>query len=103
MERTLQIQAATAAEGSFLALAARFGDRMVASGYAPVSLKSATRLVRGFATWLDQREICGRKIELNLVDEYLADRFPHRRPRRGEAFTLRKFVGFAQLPSSRWP
>ena len=97
MERTLEIQAAAAAEGSFLALAARFVERMVASGYARTSLNSATRLVRGFATWLDQRELCGRNIELELVDEYLAARFVHRWPRRGEAFTLREFVGFVSV------
>ena len=96
MERK-EIQVATAAEGSFLALAARFGERMAASGYAPASLKSAARLVRGFATWLDQREISGRNVDLELVDEYLADRFAHRWPRRGEAFTLREFVGLVSV------
>ena len=96
MERK-EIQVATAAEGSFLALAARFGERMAASGYAPASLKSAARLVRSFATWLDQRGICGRSIEFGLVDEYLADRFAHRWPRRGEAFTLREFVGLVSI------
>ena len=108
MGRTLEIQAAAAAEGSFVARAARFGERMVASGYAPASLKSAARLVRGFATWLDKRGICGRSIEFGLVDEYLADRFAHRWPRRGEAFTLREFVGLVSIDghaaaSSRWP
>ena len=88
---------ATAAEGSFLALAARFGERMAVSGYAPASLKSAARLVRGFATWLDQRQISGRNVDLELVDEYLADRFAHRWPRRGEAFTLREFVGLVSI------
>lgn len=97
MERTLEIQAAAAAEGSLLALAARFGERMIASGYAPASLKTAARLVRGFATWLDQRGSCGRSIEFGLVDEYLAERFAHRWPRRGEAFTLREFVGLVSV------
>ena len=53
--------------------------------------------MRGFATWLDQREISGRNIELGLVDEYLADRFAHRWPRRGEAFTLREFIGHVSV------
>lgn len=97
MERTLEIRTTAAAEGSLLALAERFGERMAASGYAPASLKSATRLVRGFATWLDQRETCGPHIEPGLVDEYLADRFAHRWPRRGEAFTLREFVGLVSV------
>ncbi len=65
--------------------------------YAPASLKSATRLVRGFATWLDHSGICGRNVEIGLVDEYLADRFVHRWPRRGEAFTLREFVGLVSV------
>ncbi len=97
MERTLEIEATAAAKGSLLALAARFGERMVARGYAPASLKSATRLVRGFATWLDHSGICGRNVEIGLVDEYLADRFVHRWPRRGEAFTLREFVGLVSV------
>jgi integrase/recombinase XerD len=97
MERTLEIRSTATAEGSLLALATRFGERMIASGYAPASLKSATRLVRGFATWLDQREISGRNVEPGLVDEYLADRFAHRWPRRGEAFTLREFVGLVSV------
>ena len=97
MERTLEIRATAAAEGSLPALATCFGERMIASGYAPASLKLATRLVRGFATWLDQREISGRNIELGLVDEYLADRFAHQWPRRGEAFTLREFIGHVSV------
>ena len=48
MERTFEIQAAAAAEGSLLALAARFDERMVASGYAPASLKSAGEACSGF-------------------------------------------------------
>ena len=90
--QTFEVQPPAAVKGSFLALVPLFAEQMVARGYAPASLRGAARLAQGFATWLDQREICVRGVEARLVDEYLDDRWLHRRRRRGDAFTLREFV-----------
>ncbi|MEO6277354.1 tyrosine-type recombinase/integrase [Roseateles sp.] len=49
-------------------------------------------MAQDFASWLDQREICVLGVEAGLVDEYLEDRWVHRRRRRGDRFTLREFV-----------
>jgi len=65
---------------------------MRSRGYAPASLRSATRLAQDFATWLDQRDICVRGVEAGFIDDYLGDRWLLRRRRRGDAFTLREFI-----------
>ena len=100
MTQTFEVQPPAAVKGSFLALVPHFAEQMVARGYAPTSLRGAARLAQGFATWLDQREICVRGVEARLVDEYLDDRWLHRRRRRGDAFTLREFVSLVSVDST---
>ena len=90
--QTFDFQRPLAAGGSALVLVPLFAEQMRSRGYAPASMKSAIGLVHDFATWLDQRETCGRSFEVNLVDEYLNERWQHRRRRRGDVFTLREFV-----------
>lgn len=92
MTQTFEAQRPAAAEGTFLALVPLLSEQMRARGYAPASLRGAARLAQDFATWLDQRESCIRGVEVGLIDEYLEDRWVHRRRRRGDAFTLREFV-----------
>jgi len=87
-----EVQQPAAAEGAFLALVPLLSEHMRTRGYAPASLRGAIRLAQDFATWLDQRESCIRSLEAGLIDEYLEDRWAHRRRRRGDAFTLREFV-----------
>jgi integrase/recombinase XerD len=82
-------------KGSFLALAPLLSEQMRAQGYAPASLRIATRLVQDFATWLDQHEIDGWSVERRHVGEYLDHRWVHRRRRRGDAFTLHAFIRLA--------
>jgi site-specific recombinase XerD len=98
--QTFEVQRAAAADGSFLASVPLLVEQMHARGYAPASVRSSTGLVQGFATWLDQREICGRTVEAKLVDEYLDERWLHRRRRRGDAFTLREFVRLVPVDST---
>lgn len=90
--QTFEAQRPAAAEGTFLALVPLLSEQMRARGYAPASLRCATRLTQDFATWLDQRESYIRGVEAGLIDDYLEDRWLHRRRRRGDAFTLREFV-----------
>lgn len=92
MTQTFEVQLPAAAEGGFLELVPVFSEQMRSRGYAPASLKSATRLAQDFAAWLDQRQIgvCG--VEAAIIDEYLGDRWQLRRCRRGDAFTLREFL-----------
>ena len=100
MTQTFEVQRAAAADGSFLASVPLLVEQMRARGYAPASVRNSTGLVQGFASWLDQREICGRTVEGKLVDEYLDERWLHRRRRRGDAFTLREFVRLVPVDST---
>ena len=97
MTQTCEVQSPAAVKGSFLALVPLLSEQLRARGYAPASLRGATRLSQGFATWLDQREIGGRYIDGRLVDEYLEDRWLHRRRRRGDAFTLHEFAKLVSI------
>lgn len=92
MTQTSQVRLPAAAVGSFVALVPPFVEKMRAHGYAPASVKGSAGLVEDFATWLDQRAIDRRVVETKFVDEYLDKRWLYRRRRRGDAFTLRKFV-----------
>lgn len=96
MTQTFEAQR-PAAVGAFLALVPGFSEQMRVRGYEPASLKGATRLAQDFANWLDQRQICVRGVEARIVDEYLEDRWLHRRRRRGDAFTLREFVRLVSI------
>jgi integrase/recombinase XerD len=98
--QTFEVQRAAAADGSFLASVPLLVEQMRARGYAPASVRNSTGLVQGFASWLDKREICGRTVEAKLVDEYLDERWLHRRRRRGDAFTLREFVRLVPVDST---
>ena len=91
MTQTFDAQQPATARSKFLASVPLFSEQMRVRGYAPASLRGATRLAQDFATWLDQREVCVRGVDAVLVDEYLEDRWLHRRRRRGDAFTLREF------------
>ena len=75
--QTFEVQRPTAASGLFLASVPLLVEQMRARGYAPASVRNATVLVQDFASWLDQREICGRTVEAKLVDEYLDERWLH--------------------------
>ncbi len=83
-----------AQQGTFLASVQVFAQQMQAKGYAAGSLKESTRLVRGFAAWLDQRGIEGRSLSSKHIVAYLEDRSQTHRRRCGEAFTLHSFVRF---------
>lgn len=72
-----------------------FAEEMCAEGYAPASMKASTGLVKDFVIWLDQRGIERGSVSTDQVEEYLTERWLHRRRRRGDAFTLRGFVRFA--------
>ena len=100
MTQTFVVQRPATANGSFLAWVPPLVEQMRARGYAPASVKGSTGLVQDFATWLDQREICGRGVEVKLVDIYLDERWLHRRRRRGDAFTLREFVRLVSVDSA---
>lgn len=111
MTQTFEVQLPAAAEGGFLALVPVFSEQMRSRGYAPTSLRSATRLAQDFANWLDQLEIDVCCVEAGIIDEYLGDRGLLRRSRRGDAFTLREFLRLvsvngtaaAQKPSATTP
>jgi len=90
--QTFEAQRPAAAESAFLTLVPLLSEQMRVRGYASASLKCATRLTQDFAIWLDQRQIGVRGVDAGLIDEYLEDRWAHRRRRRGDAFTLREFV-----------
>lgn len=100
MTQTFVVQRPAMANGSFLAWVPLLVEQMRARGYAPASVKGSTGLVHDFATWLDQREICSRGVEMKLVDMYLDERWLHRRRRRGDAFTLREFVRLVSVDSA---
>lgn len=111
LTQTIAGQLALGQKCSFLASVPMLYERMRAQGYAPASLKASMRLVKDFATWLDQREIDGSSIEPSHVIEYLDDRWLHRRRRRGDAFTLHEFFRLvsvrgavaAEVPTSTAP
>lgn len=98
--QTFEVQRPAAVDGSFLASVPLLVGQMQARGYAPASVRSSTGLVQDFAKWLDQREICGRSVEVKLVDEYLDARWQHRRRRRGDGFTLRAFLRLVAVDSA---
>lgn len=69
-----------------------FVEQLQAQGYAPASVRSATRLVKDFASWLDEQAVgCSDLLPTHAVD-YLNYRWLHQRRRRGDAHTLRAFV-----------
>ena len=81
-----------AQKGSFSASVQEFVEQMQVQGYATVSVKISTRLVKDFAAWLDQHEIADQSLSAKHVDVYLDDRWPRHRRRRGDAFTLHAFA-----------
>lgn len=81
-----------AQEAWLLAFVDLFAEQRRVLGYTPASMKTSTGLVRDFVAWLDQRKIEGCSVPNDLVSEYLAERWLHRRRRRGDVFTLRSFV-----------
>ena len=100
MTQAFDFQQPVAVSGSFLALVPLLAEQMLASGYAPASIRNSKGLVRDFAAWLDQREIGRRGVGFCLIDEYLAQRWQYRRRRRGDAFTLREFVRLVAVDST---
>ena len=83
-----------AQQGTFLASVQVFAQQMQAKGYAASSLKESTRLVKGFAAWLDQRGIEGRSLSSKHIADYLEDRSQTHGRRCGETFTLHSYVRF---------
>jgi len=83
-----------AQRSSFLASVQVFVEQMQAKGYAAASVKESTRLVKDFATWLDQCGAEGHSLSAKHVADYLDDRWLTRRRRCGDSFTLHAFVRF---------
>src|SRR5213593_1457448 len=92
LTQTFEGRRALTQKNSLLPLVPMLAERMRAQGYAAASLKASTRLVKDFAIWLDQRDVDGWTVGTNHVDEYLDERWLHRRRRSGDAFTLHEFV-----------
>ncbi len=69
-----------------------FVEQLQAQGYAPASVRSATRLVRDFANWLDEQAVGRSDLLPTHAVEYLNYRWLHQRRRRGDAHTLRAFA-----------
>jgi site-specific recombinase XerD len=90
--QTFEHRRRQAHDGSLLAFVDVFVERRCAQGYAPASMKASVGLVKDFAVWLDQREVKGFSASTDHVVEYLTERWLQRRRRRGDAFTLRKFI-----------
>lgn len=80
-----------AQKGSYLSFVQMFVDQQLAQGYAAASVKLSTRLVNDYAAWLDQRGTECNGLSEAHATEYLDERWLHRRPRRGDAFTLHAF------------
>jgi len=95
MNRVFEHPRARAHKGFLLPFAALFAEQLRARGYAPGSVKASSGLVKDFAVWFDQRGFENSIVSCVDVTEYLAERWRRRRRRRGDAFTLRSFVGFA--------
>ena len=94
MTQTFRNPCHQAHNGSLLASVPVFVVQMQAKGYAAASMKIATRLVKDFAAWLDQRGVESHSLSAKHVADYLDDRWLHRRRRRGDAFTLHAFARF---------
>jgi integrase/recombinase XerD len=92
LTQTFEGRRALTQKNSLLPLVPMLAEQMRAQGYAAASLKASTRLVKDFAIWLEQRDIDGWSVGTNHVDEYLDERWLHRRRRSGDAFTLHEFV-----------
>lgn len=69
-----------------------FVEQLQAQGYAPASVRSATRLVKDFASWLDEQAVGRSDLLPTHAVDYLNYRWLHRRRRRGDAHALRAFV-----------
>lgn len=92
MTQTFDMRQLAMTSGPYLEWVPSYVEQLRARGYAPASVRGATRLVQDFAVWLDGRGSRDRGAEIRLVDVYLEARWLHRRRRRGDAFTLREFV-----------
>lgn len=95
MSRVFEHPHPRAHKGSLMPFAALFAEQLRARGYAPGSVKASSGLVKDFAVWLDQRGFEKSVVSCADVTEYLAERWRRQRRRRGDASTLRNFVGFA--------
>lgn len=94
MTKTFRNPCSQAQKGSFLASVQGFVEHMQAQGYATASMKIATRLVKDFAVWLDQRGAESHSLSAQHVADYLDERWLHRRRRRSDACTLHAFARF---------
>ncbi len=77
---------------SFQTSVQAFIEQRQAQGYTAASMKTSTRLIEDFSVWLDQLGIDRQDLSAKHVTDYLNDRWLHRRRRRGDAFTLHRFV-----------
>lgn len=87
--------AAGTREDSALAFVPSFVEQMRAQGYAPATVRRATRLVNRFVDWLDQRGVGAGNLSAALAGEYLDARGTCRCRRRGDVSTLRSFCRIA--------
>ena len=92
MIHTFRNPCGQAQKGSFSASIQVFVEQLQAQGYALVSVKLSTRLVKDFAAWLDVRGVDGQSLSATHVVDYLDGRWLHRRRRRGDAYTLHAFA-----------
>lgn len=96
MTQTFEHPRQSAHRSSLMAFVAAFAERRRACGYRPASMKASLGLVKDFAAWLDQRPADGPGICVDRVAEYLIERWTQRRRRRGDAHTLREFIGLIE-------
>jgi len=94
MTQTFKGPRCQAHEGSLSASVHAFVQQMQTKGYAAASIKTLTRLIKDFTTWLDQRGAEGHSLSAKHVADYLDDRWLERRRKRGDAFTLHAFARF---------
>ena len=88
---------------SALAFVPIFVEQMRAQGYAPATVKTATRLVQHFVGWLDQRGVAAGDLSAALATEYLDARGICRCRRRGDVFALRSFCRIAAANGHKAP
>ncbi len=68
-----------------------YAAELHAEGYAPQSAEVKLRLVADFSRWLAKHRLLPSEITLDHLSSYLRSRRGHRRPRRDDRVTLRRF------------
>lgn len=96
MNQKIKVLPVQEPEESLTASMRLFSEQLQTQGYAPRSMKGIGRWVSDFVAWLGQRGIAGGDLSLDHVVQYVDDRCAGRCHRRGQAFTLRRFVALVQ-------